>query len=128
VTGASAPQIGQCRLWDFFARQIDWIENRRATQAHRLVPGMKIKSSGNAGRTRRQIPLRFSHFATKGEIRRESSGGCVRFTLQEFREQRFHHRNRKLSLYRGGSTMAPRRYGTSRLGVSGKPGVRGVTP
>jgi hypothetical protein len=71
VTGASAPQIGQCRLWDFFARQIDWIENRRATQAHRLVPGMKIKSSGDA-RPRRQIPLRFSHFATKGELRGES--------------------------------------------------------
>jgi hypothetical protein len=36
---------------------------------------MKIKSSGDAARPRRQIPLRFSHFATKGEIRRESSGG-----------------------------------------------------
>jgi hypothetical protein len=48
VTGASAAQIGQCRLWDFFARQIGRIENRRATQAHRLVPGMKIKSSGDA--------------------------------------------------------------------------------
>ena len=36
---------------------------------------MKTKSSGDAARPRRQIPLRFSHFATKGEIRRESSGG-----------------------------------------------------
>jgi hypothetical protein len=66
VTGASAPQIGQCRLWDFFARQIDWIENRRATQAHRLVPGMKIKSSGDAARPRRQIPLQRSQFANRG--------------------------------------------------------------
>jgi hypothetical protein len=89
---------------------------------------MKIKSSGDAARPRRQIPLQFSHFATKGEIRRESSGGCGRFTPQEFREQRFHRRSRKLSLYyRGGSIMAPRRFGTSRLGVSGKPGGRGVT-
>jgi hypothetical protein len=67
--------LRRSRLWDFFARQIGWIENRRATQAHRLLPGMKIKSSGDAARPRRQIPLRFSHFATKGEIRRESSGG-----------------------------------------------------
>jgi hypothetical protein len=61
VTGASAAQIGQRRPWAFFARQIGWIENRRATHAHRLVPGM----------------LRFSHFATKGEIRRKSSGVAV---------------------------------------------------
>jgi len=62
---------------------------------------MKIKSSGDAARPRRQIPLQFSHFATKGEIRRESSVGCGRFTPQEFREQRFHHRSRKLSLLSG---------------------------
>ena len=30
--------------------------------------------------------------------------------------------------YRGGSIMAARRFGSSRLGVSGKPGVRGVIP
>ena len=30
--------------------------------------------------------------------------------------------------YRGGSIVAPRRFGMSRLGVSGKPGLRGVTP
>jgi hypothetical protein len=52
---------------------------------------MKIKYSGNAARPRRQVPPRFSHFATKGEIRRESSGVRGRFTPQEFREQRFHH-------------------------------------
>ena len=62
---------------------------------------MKIKSSGDAARPLRQIPLQFSHFATKGEIRRESPGGCGRFTPQEFREQRFHHRSRKLSLLSG---------------------------
>ncbi len=72
-----------------------------ATQAHRLLPGMKIKSSGDAARPLRQIPLQFSHFATKGEIRRESPGGCGRFTPQEFREQRFHRRSRKLSLLSG---------------------------
>jgi hypothetical protein len=97
----SAAQIGQCRLWDFSPRQIDWIENRRAIHGHRVVPGMRTRSSGNAARPRRQIPLQFSHFATKGEIRRESSGGCGRFTPQEFREQRFHHRSRKLSLLSG---------------------------
>ena len=32
-----------------------------------------------------------------------------------------------LSFYWDGSIMAPRRFGMSRLGVSGKPGVRGVT-
>jgi len=101
VTGASAAQIGQCRLWDFFARQIDWIEDRRPTHGHRVVPGMRTRSSGNAARPRRQIPPQRSQFATKGEIRRESSGGCGRFTPQEFREQRFHHRSRKLSLLSG---------------------------
>jgi len=85
---------GNAAFGIFSARQIGWIESRRATQAHRLLPGMKIKSSGDAARPLRQIPLQFSHFATKGEIRRESSGGCGRFTPQEFREQRFHHRNR----------------------------------
>jgi len=30
--------------------------------------------------------------------------------------------------YPGGSIVAPRRFGMSRLGVSGKPGLRGVTP
>ena len=34
----------------------------------------------------------------------------------------------QLSLLLSGSIMAPRRFGTSRLGLSGKPGVRGVTP
>jgi len=34
----SAAQIGQCRLWDFPPRQIDWIENRRATQGIGLFP------------------------------------------------------------------------------------------
>jgi hypothetical protein len=46
-----------------------------AQHGRRVVPGMKIKSSGDAARPRRQIPLRVSHFATKGEVRRESSGG-----------------------------------------------------
>jgi len=32
-----------------------------------------------------------------------------------------------LSFYRGGSIKPPRRFGMSRLGVSGKPGVRRVT-
>jgi len=63
----------------------------KTTQANRLLLGMKIKHSGNAARPRRQIPPRYSHFATKGEIRRESSGVRGRFTPQEFREQRFHH-------------------------------------
>jgi hypothetical protein len=82
----------------------------------------------DAARPRRLIPLRFSHFATKGEIRRESSGGRGRFTPQEFNDQLFHHRNRKLSLFNGPDLMAPRRFGTSRLEMSGKPGVQGVTP
>jgi hypothetical protein len=41
IAGASAHgprQIGQCRLWDFSPRQIDWIENRRATQGIGLFP------------------------------------------------------------------------------------------
>jgi hypothetical protein len=45
---------------------------------------MKIRSSGDAARPRCQIPLRFSHFATKGEIRRESSGGRGRLTRRNF--------------------------------------------
>src|SRR5712691_1085996 len=65
---------------------------------------------------------------TKGEISRESSGGRGRFTPREFREQRFHHRNRSSLFYGGGSIKPPRRFGMSRLGVSGKPGVRRVTP
>jgi hypothetical protein len=99
VTGASAAQVGQCRLRDFFARPIGWIENRRATHAHRLVPGMKIKSSGVAARPRRQIPLRFSHFATKGEIRRESSGGRGRLTPQEISQAAVPSSKPLLSLY-----------------------------
>jgi len=124
--------LRRSRLWDFFARQIGWIENRRATQAHRLLPGMKIKSSGDAARPRRQIPLRFSHFATKGEIRRESSGGreviAVDLRRRNFTSSGSITDIAALSLYWSGSIMAPRRFGTSRLGVSGKPGVRGVTP
>jgi len=64
---------------------------------------------------------------TKGEISRESSGGRGRFTPREFREQRFHHRNRSSLLYRGGSIKPPRRFGMSRLGVSGNPAF-GASP
>jgi hypothetical protein len=43
-------------------------------------------------------PRSVHNLQTKGEISRESSGGRGRFTPREFREQRFHHRNRS-SLY-----------------------------
>jgi hypothetical protein len=42
-----------------------WIENGCVTHAHRVVPGMRTESSGNATRQRRQIPLRFSHLQQK---------------------------------------------------------------
>jgi hypothetical protein len=99
VAGASAAQIGQCRLRDFFARQIGWIENRRATHAHRLVPGMKIKSSGKP--PARGVKSRCGFYILQQKVRFAASLQVVAVDLRrrKFRKLLFRHRNR-CSLYR----------------------------
>jgi hypothetical protein len=111
----------------FSPRQIDWIENRRATHAHRVVPGMRNKSSGNA--PARGVKSRCGFHILQQKVRFTASPQVVAVDLRRrnFASSGSIAETAALSLL-GGSITAPRRFGTSRLGVSGKPGVRGVTP
>jgi hypothetical protein len=86
------------------------------------------RSSGNAARPQRQIPLRRSQFATNGEVRRDSSSGRGRFARQEFSQAAVRSPKPQRSSSRDGSMTAPRRFGASRLVASGNRACRRLAP
>jgi hypothetical protein len=88
---------------------------------------MKIKSSGDAARPRRQIRCSFHILQQKVRFAASLQVVAVGLRRRNFASSGSTTEAASSLYHRGGSIMAPRRFGTSRLGVSGKPGGRGVT-